>query len=252
MARPRATGAALALALAAAGGAACTDFRSPADLRYAQILAVRLEPPHLRAGERARIDVLVSDAAGALAERPPGEVGFAPDPAGRPPALPPEAAGLIVRDGDAVFARAPDEAALEGIATALGLAPGAALLVPLRIAIDVGGESRRADKVVTVLRSRDVPAVPNPAIQELKLDGAPIDPDAGVVTSVGEHELAVAAEGAAGPVAHSWYSAVGEIERYRSATARLSAKEPGSGALLVVVRNEHGGVAWRAVTLTVR
>lgn len=239
---------ALVLALVLAG---CSDFRSPADLRYPQILAVRLEPPHLRAGERARLDVLTSEADGALAERPPGEVSFAPDPAGRPPPLPPEAAGLIERDGEAVFARAPDETSLEAIAAALGLAPGAALLVPLRITVELGGEPRRADKIATVLRSADVAPIPSPVVHELRLDGVPVDPDAGAVTGVGAHELAVLADGAAGPVAHSWYSAVGRVERYRSDVARLVVTEPGAGAVLVVVRNEHGGVAWRAVTVTV-
>ena len=41
--------------------AGCGEFRDPGDLHYARTLAVRADPPRVPAGQRARIDLLVTD-----------------------------------------------------------------------------------------------------------------------------------------------------------------------------------------------
>jgi hypothetical protein len=237
----------------ALAGAGCDDFRSPADLKYPQVLAVRLTPPQLEPGERARVDVLVTDGAGVPSVIRPATVDFAPDPiSGKALSLPAEAMGFLERDGDDFYARAPDEATLDQIATAFGLAADAALKVPLRVTVDIEGETRRADKLVIVLRpSSGVAPTPNPTIEDLQVDGQPVSDDAAAppvdVTVVAEHQLAVSADGGGGVLSYAWFSAVGEMKHYRASASTLTVapEKAGDGAALIVVRNDRGGVAWR-------
>ncbi len=230
----------LLLILLAAG---CADFRDPGDLKYAQVLAVRLTPAQLRAGQRARLEVLATDNAGMPFEANPKEVAFAPDHTGKPLPLPPEANAFIEREGEMWYVRAPDEAQLDVIAAALGLMPGAALRVPLRLTVAVDAVDKRADKVVTVLRSPDVQPAGNPTIKEITLDGEPVDKQAQV--TVGEHRLAVTADEASGTSPYAWYTGLGELKHYRMTGATLTIKEPATGVILIVVRNDRGGVGWR-------
>jgi hypothetical protein len=239
--------------LVVVASAACDDFRSPADLKYPQVLAVRLTPPQLLPGQRARVDVLVTDTAGVPSVVRPASVDFAPDPiSGKALSLPQEASGFLEHDGDDFFARAPDETTLDQIATATGLAADAALKVPLRVTVDIEGEARRADKLVIVLRpASGVAPTPNPMIEEIQVDGQPVSADASAppvdVAVVAEHQLAVRASEGGGALTYAWFTAVGEMKHYRAAASTLTVvpEKAGDGAALVVVRNDRGGVAWQ-------
>jgi hypothetical protein len=52
--------------------------------------------------------------------------------------------------------------------------------------------------------------------------------------------------GGDGTLSYAWYSAFGELTKYREATATLEKAMPGeAGAVVLVVRDDRGGVAWR-------
>jgi hypothetical protein len=231
---------------------ACEESRSPGDLRHPQILAVRLEPPELRAGGRARLDLLASDAEGVPAVMAPALAELAPDPTGTLPPLPAEAAAAfgITTGAEGAFVDAPDEAAIDALASRLGLAAGAPLRASLRVTVMVAGELRRADKFLTVLRAAGTEPVANPAIHRLAVDGLAWDLAPREVAR-GAHQLSATAD-EAGPLSFSWYSAVGQLKGYRSRAATLAADRPDEGAVVLVVRTERGGVAWRSSRLVVR
>lgn len=54
--------------------AACADVPQPFDLDHARIMAVRIDPPAIAAGERARIDVLITDSTATPRVADPGDV----------------------------------------------------------------------------------------------------------------------------------------------------------------------------------
>src|SRR6185436_11539877 len=88
--------------LVAAAVVSCGSFRDPGDLHYARTLAVRAEPPRVSPGQRARIDLLVTNNDGVPVERAPDQVTLPQARPGRP-AAPPEAAQLITQDNGAWY-----------------------------------------------------------------------------------------------------------------------------------------------------
>jgi hypothetical protein len=65
------------------------------------------------------------------------------------------------------------------------------------------------------------------------------------VTATGPHALTGTAEGE-GVLSYSWYTAFGELKKYREPTATFENAMPGeTGAVVLVVRNDRGGVAWK-------
>ena len=240
---------AMALLLATVG---CGDFRSPAELRHAQILAVRLSSPELRAGEQASVEGLASDETGALLMLQPTEATLAPDALGRPIMLPPTFPSPFVREGDRWHVLAPDQAQLDALAAMFGSPPEAPLSVPLRFTFQLGARGLRVEKNVLLLRSAGATPVGNPAVSQILVAGTPAA-DTGTVIAVGQDvPIEVRSEANDRPLTYAWYSSVGEVTHYRSATAVVQAEEPRQGPLLVVVRNDRGGVGWKAVQLEAR
>jgi hypothetical protein len=182
-----------------------------ARLDHAQILAVRSEPAHVAPGERARIDILAGDDAGTVFETAPDSV----TAIGARGPLPVE----HTPEGWFVTATEPDA-------------------VTLVVTLTIDGIERPASKSLVVAERAENPAV------AMTIAGAPaMEMTAQVGTTT---ELEVAAEGTE-PFTYAWYSSVGDLTYFRSATARLEAVEPAEGTLLVVVRDDVGGVSWLQV-----
>jgi len=185
---------------------ACAD-SDEARLDHAQILAVRADPPHIAPGERARIDVLAGDDAGAVYEAAPDSV---------------------VADGAAV------ERAADGWYVTAGAMPGVAAL---HVALSIDGVSWRADKALVI----GEPAA-NPRVAAMQVDGAV---SSELVAALGTKPRITAVGAGAEPMSYAWYSTLGSLELYRQPTAVLDANERGDGQLLVVVRDASGGVSWQ-------
>jgi hypothetical protein len=199
--------------------AACDATPELARLDHAQILAVRTEPAAVAPGQRARIDVLAGDDAGAVFETAPDRVTASSRTSG-PLAVERAADGWYVTAGDA-----PEIATIE-------------------IVLAIDGIAWRATKSLVV----NAPAA-NPRIATMQIDGA--DRDELVVAAGTKPALTVVGEGA-GPLTYAWYSSVGDLEQYRQPTAILDAAEPADGHVVVVVRDGAGGVSWQLVPATVR
>jgi hypothetical protein len=62
------------------------------------------------------------------------------------------------------------------------------------------------------------------------------------------HDAAMAGDGS---FEFAWYTSIGKLEHYRSTTATFDANEQGDGAVVVVVRDGQGGVAWQIVPASI-
>jgi len=192
---------------------ACADTSELAALDRAQILAVRTEPANVAPGERARIDVLASDATGAVFEASPDTV----------------TAGALAVE------RTPD-----GWYVTAGSSP-AHPTITVTLALD--GSELAAEKALVVGET-----VANPRIAAMQIDGTA---GAALVAPAGTRpSLAVTSEGRE-PMRYAWYSSVGDLEYYRQPTAILDAATPATGTIVIVVRDGAGGVDWQLLPATI-
>jgi hypothetical protein len=237
--------AALVLSALALTATACGDFRDPGDLRYPRLLAVRAEPPRVPAGARARIDLLVTNGVGVPGERGPDAMTPAAALPGRP-APPPEAAQLITQEDGAWYVAAPSEEVLARLRQAFGVPPdsGAPIPFPVTVTATLDGQPRSGEKVVWLGGS-----AANPTVTGMTVDGRPMEDSVVSLAAAGAHALTATAQGE-GMLSFSWYSGFGELEKYREPTATLKGALPGeSGAVVLVVRDDRGGVCWKLGSL---
>ncbi|MBL8622850.1 MAG: hypothetical protein JNK64_16155 [Myxococcales bacterium] len=209
----------------------CADVTEPYELDHARVIAVRTEPATLAPGEAGTVAVLVTGGDGPRVVPADGLAVTVPAP------LAPYVA--VTRGPDGWTVVAPTAAQLAGLRAALGVPATEPAAVPLTITTTVDGVALVAHKWTVV----DATA-PNPTIAGVALDGvvAPVLRAAAGSTP----RLSVTHD--AGPAAVvRWLSSVGELAQYQSADATLDAAAPARGAIVVVVRDARGGVAWQIV-----
>jgi hypothetical protein len=216
---------------------ACNEGTHPSLLDHATILAVRAEPPRINAGEKARIDVLVSTAEGTpeLIETPAIAV-----------ALPDERAPEMVEMNEGgSFVIAPPDEAIAAIRAAQGLPEDAPVPVSIDLSVTISGVEKAATKMILLGDTAQ-----NPTIGALVIDGTEY-PEGPVFVPVGtKPRIGVVASGD-GELTYAWYSSVGELDFYRSQTMTLDAIEAKSGRIVVVVRDASGGASHRIYDVTV-
>ena len=190
---------------------ACADVPLPYQLDHARVMAVRVDPPTLGPGERARVDVLVTDDATGARVVAPAQV-TTPGP-------------LTVGVDDAGwYLEAPR--------------PIATPVATLALVVEVGDQRLTAEKTVGLGVRAD-----NPTPPAIVHDGARVG--TAVVIGPGEVELTVDTVGP--ELSYRWFSSVGELTGYTRAAAVLEPEPGARGQLGVVVRDQAGGVAWTLV-----
>lgn len=218
------------IALAAAG---CDENGSPSELDRPRVLAVQLAPPHLGPEETASVSVLVGGSDGTVREVAPGAV----EVVGAPPGSP--ASGMVGRGADGWAVACPDGAALDRMRAELDVPAGEPIPIALALEVEVEGELLAATKVVYLDSRGDNPEVTGIAF------GAGVDEGGVLVVEVGQ-EIPIAADGAAGEgeLSFAWFTAIGDIDLYLSEEATLTPQVAGAGQVVLVVRDERGGVTW--------
>jgi hypothetical protein len=187
--------------------AACTA-DDPTRLDHPELLAVRADPPALAPGSRARIDVLASDRAG----------------------------HVFVTDPDSVTGPIPIEHAADGwYVTAPADVPPPSATLDLALAVD--GETRLATKDV-----RFGPPAVNPALCPMTIDGTA---SVAVTAAFGAKPTLSVVCGAPGDARYDWFTSIGTLERPLEPTVVLHADERGDGTIVVIERDDAGGVAWQ-------
>jgi hypothetical protein len=211
--------------------AGCDDVPLPYELDHARIMAVRVEPPAIGPGERARIDVLVTDASdGPRVATAPTFTASAPG-------------GLrVTREEDGWFVHAPSDGELAAARSALGLDPDADVIVPLDLAVETDEGALLAQKTLALGTRGD-----NPAVPEILQDGV-----AGGSPMIAGREVQLSVSAADPSHSYRWFSSVGELTGYTRAEARLEPDREMLGTLGLVARDQAGGTAWTLLRVEVR
>ena len=208
----------------------CADVAQPFELDHPRVIAVATEPAGLAPGAAAELRVLVTGAAG------PHEV--AADAMAVAVPAPLAGAMTVERHEDVWTLGAPPADQIAALRAALQLRPEQPLALPIEVRTEVDGVPLTAQKWVIVDG-----AAANPMISGLTVDGAAVET---ITAQVGTRPtLAIAHD--AGTALVRWLSSVGDLERYQTPAAILDASAAATGAIVVVVRDQRGGVAWQIV-----
>jgi hypothetical protein len=218
---------------AAAAAAACDATSAPSELDRARVLAVQIAPPRLGPEESAATEVLVGRADGTVSVVAPDSI----EVTGAPPGSP--ASGMVTRGPDGWSIACPDAEALAAMRAAMDLPDEEPIPVALAVEVEVDGELLPASKYIFLGTEGD-----NPQLAGITAEGA--REEDGVLVAAAGDEIAIAADGAAGEgeLSYAWFTALGDIDLYLSEAATLTADEPGTGPLVLVVRDQQGGVTW--------
>jgi hypothetical protein len=193
-----------------------------------RVIAVRVTPPGILAGEHATIDGLVAHAGGPTTTETPSGVTAAGSPLF-------EAVNFLFDHYEVI---APDDATLAGARTQLGLAAGAPIPFPLAVFFGpLSGDHFNTHKDMW-LGEADA----NPSLPALTIDGAP--PAASLVVALGR-DIALVAD--ANTV--RWLSSCGTLRDDDEPNAILRVDEACDGELVVVVRDGRGGTVWQVWSL---
>jgi hypothetical protein len=212
--------------LVAVLAAGCTETTPQWQLEHDRVIAVRATPPHIPAGERSDLDVLITTLGG------DGPEVVAPMFAQGAPGF--ESAVIHAETGWAVIA--PDEATLAAAREAMGLEPGAPVPLTVGLAVTAGETDLAAIKTVYLGDEGD-----NPELGDVTIDGEPARDDM-VVPTGEEIELTIDADDELEKV--DWLSSVGDLTDFNDALGHLEAPEAMDGFVAVVKRDLVGGVVW--------
>ncbi len=227
---------AIAIVVAALVTGGCIDpVASRWELDHDHVVAVRANPPAVLPGDRAELDALVAHDGGPATVEIPAEAAILDGPE--------ILRDLVYTDGGRWFVFGAFEPGLDIARAELGLPAGAPVPVEVYAAFgEPGQRARFARKRVWLGITRANPPPPQPTI-----DGAPMLGSAVVPIGVDVYLSVPVAPGER----VSWLSSVGTVFQDDVATSflRVLPEDPRSGELAVVVRDEHGGVAWRVAPL---
>jgi hypothetical protein len=229
--RPAGLAAGLAAIAAAAGCAG--DIDPPWQLSHDRIVAVRADPPGIAPGQTSRIDALLAHKDQMTSVATP-ELAAVVSPA--------SLSDVLSIQGGRWVVTAPAEDRMAAARSELKLAAGAP--VPLQIGVSYAGQTLVATKAITLGQ----PAA-NPTLDGLMIDGKPIDaasPSAELtVGKLVNVPLSVNASDVDFDVI--WMTSCGTMHDFDlpQAYLRVETDDPQAGELAVVVRDAHGGVAWK-------
>ena len=224
----------LVIAIALVGCDNNTDPRW--ELHHDRIIAVRVTPPHLLAGQTAVIDSFDTSGEYGVAVQLPTQVGVAPT-------TPAELAGIVSGDPTGWIVTAPTDDVLDDARTDLGLAAGAPVPVELTTTIVIDDLNLPATKLVWFGDQRDNP-VPGP----VTVNGvAPTD----AITVPYNVDVPIAMD-IDPSITVNWFTSCGSLDDDDNEHAALLHVNPGDelvGQFAVVVRDDFGGVGWESWTM---
>ncbi|MBP9086538.1 MAG: hypothetical protein KBG15_10505 [Kofleriaceae bacterium] len=231
------------LTLAASTLSGCTPLSESWELDHARVIAVRLDPPSLGPGQQGKLTALVVNEDGTPLEITP--------------------AIAIVPTEDAVTNRAikietGTWAVVAGNAEAIAAARAAAQLpdmVPLRL--KVGARFVWADVQRDTLKDVYLgdAAASNPDAPQITLEGAAIK-DAGpaILVRGKSYQFGLSNFAADPTLAFQWAVSTGQLTKSETPGPLLEIDDTaiaGPANLIVVVRNDRGGVAWATATIRI-
>jgi len=189
-----------------------------------RVVAVRVTPPGIVAGEHALVDGLIAHADGPATIATPSAVTASGSPLFT-------AVNFLFDHYEVI---GPDDTALADARAELGLAPGAP--IPFELAVIFGPLS--GDHFDTHKQMWLGEAAANPDLPAITIDG--VAPDAAIAIATGRDiDLTAASEDV------RWLTSCGTLRESEQPAAILRADEPCDGELVVVVRDDRGGTVWQ-------
>jgi hypothetical protein len=217
------------------GACSTSALVEPWQLDHDRLVAVRATPPHVTAGKVAMLDALVAHAGAPTSV----EAAKAATAAFAPARLF-TAVNYVFGTWEVI---GPDETQLAAARTELGLPTNAP--VPLDVTLVFpGSHGTRLDALKTVWLGD---AATNPSIAAVTVAGQPAG-----ASLVVPREVDVALAIDAGSYDVSWLTSCGTLQdaNDHNAVLHIEAAAPSSGELVVVVRDDLGGVAWQVWPIT--
>jgi len=237
----RALGLAAWLAAVAAAAGCMGDIDPPWQLSHDRIVAVRADPPGVAAGQTSRIDAL-------LAHK--GKMTSVATPVLAAVTSPASLADVLSMSGGTWTVTAPGDDRMAAARSELRLAAGAP--VPLQIGVSYAGPEGAMPADQSLAATKTIllgqPAA-NPTLDGLMIDGKPIDPAAPsadlTVGKLVNVPLSVNANDVDFDV--TWVTSCGTMHDFDlpAAYLRVETADPQTGEVGVVLRDAHGGVAWK-------
>jgi hypothetical protein len=225
----------------------CID---PVDPRWTldhdHVIAARATPPRIRSGEATNLDALVAHADGPVTVENPMTADLANPP--------PEMARSLVQTDDGIWRlTAPDAETLAGARPALGLPEDAPVPVDVMMTfpnVNPSVKDRaalppfRVKKTVWLGEPSD-----NPVMPPVVVGDAPALADAEIVVPVG-NDTYLTVDVPDG-IRVSWLTNVGELfqDDVARAFVRVLPDDKKAGQLVVVLRDNDGGVAWQIFSM---
>ena len=209
----------------------CADVATPDELDHARVLAVRADPPGIAAEQTSRLDVLATTDRAQLLQ----------PVITRARIVGTDDTRLLERDAQGWTVTAPSENDLARLRQGFGLAETAPIPVFVELTVEIDDRLFVADKQVLLGQAHV-----NPSIVNVMADGQVVDQQMAIGRDR-EVSLTVETEPNDG-LRYVWSSSVGELSSYRSPNAVLATDAAETGTVLVVARDERGGVDWRRVT----
>ncbi|MEO8840957.1 MAG: hypothetical protein ABI591_02505 [Kofleriaceae bacterium] len=194
-----------------------------------RVIAVRVTPPGIVAGEHATVDGLLAHAGGPTTVEVPSAITAAGSPL--------YTAVNYLFDHYEVIA--PDDATLADARSQLGLAAGAPIPFPLAVFFGpLSGDHFNTHKDMWLGESDA-----NPSLPALTIDGTP--PAASLTLGLGR-DIALGADSET----VRWLSSCGTLRDSDEPNAILRVDDACDGELVVVVRDGRGGTVWQVWHLT--
>ena len=217
--------------------AACDNNTDPRwQLHHDRIIAVRMSPPHLLAGQVATIDGFVTSIDDGPAVAMPTMAALEP---GGPASI---ASSIVANNGGTWQITAPSDADLATARTSLGLAAGAPVPIEIVTTFSVGGETLVALKAITFGDTGD-----NPTLGAVTVDGvAPSDDPSAVINVPYDADVQLAITQDSNDSVN-WFTSVGSLnsdDNEHMALLHVNATDRTTGYFAVVVRDKSGGVVW--------
>jgi hypothetical protein len=225
---------AIVCALSAGG---CNDLSQPWELDHARVLAIRATPPTVAPGQLVEVTALVLTADLTIAELGP-EVVRVDQPYDQLLSPTPRSPTLL----------AADQAIVDQARTLLTLAQTEVIPVPVSIQLQLPDSAGVLEPIDSIKTVRVGGFAENPVAPTVALNGDAVS-QLQMSLQV-KQRYVLEANVPTDNVNYAWFTSSGELKFPQASRAELVIDKPGTGTILVIARDDKGGVSWNQLSFS--
>jgi hypothetical protein len=202
----------------------CADIDPEWQLDHTRIIAVRATPPHILAGATSQIDLLDATKGSTTSTPPPDQL-IVVSPVSLSDAL----SGTTVT--------APSDDRIAAARVELGLDPTA----PVPLQLGVASQGLAATKIVFLGDAAD-----NPVLTNVTIGGAPAPAPGEMITVPPDLDVHFSVDADDSTMEVDWLTSCGTMHDFdlHASYIHVLPADPQTGELVLVLRDEQGGVTW--------